>query len=99
MPRCAAFACDTNTDIKEFVPQVIECILQPDKVPETVHNLAGCVFVQEVFGSPTLPFAPRIWPWPFLPLTLSPQTLLTSDPSHLRPFSPLTLLTSDPSHL
>merc|ERR1719162_1642279 len=44
------FACDTNTDIKEFVPQVIECILQPEKVPETVHNLAGCVFVQEVFG-------------------------------------------------
>ena len=80
--RCAAFACDTNTDIKEFVPQVIECILQPDKVPETVHNLAGCVFVQEVFGSPTLPPCPSN-------LAL---TLLTSDPSHLRPFSPLTLL-------
>ena len=45
------FACDRNTDIKEFVPQVIECILQPEKVPETVHNLAGCVFVQEVFLS------------------------------------------------
>merc|ERR1719232_383958 len=40
----AAFACDKNTDIKEFVPLVIACILAPEKVPESVHDLAGCVF-------------------------------------------------------
>jgi len=56
----AVFACDTNTDIKEFVPQVIECILQPEKVPETVHSLAGCVFVQEVFGSSLALMAPLL---------------------------------------
>jgi len=42
------------------VPQVIECILAPEKVPETVHSLAGCVFVQEVFGSSLALMAPLL---------------------------------------
>jgi len=54
------FACDTNTDIKEFVPEVITCILKPEHVPETVHKLAGVVFVQEVFGSSLALMAPLL---------------------------------------
>jgi len=54
------FACDTNTDLTQFLPEVIKCILQPEQVPETVHTLAGVVFVQEVFGSSLSVMAPLL---------------------------------------
>ena len=57
---CAVFACDTNTDLTQFLPEVIKCILQPQEVPETVHTLAGVVFVQEVFGSSLSVMAPLL---------------------------------------
>jgi len=40
--------CSGNDDIAVFVPQLSEAIQNPEKVPETVEGLAGCVFVQEV---------------------------------------------------
>merc|ERR1719421_1874649 len=40
--------CSGNDDIAVFVPQLSEAIQTPEKVPETVEGLAGCIFVQEV---------------------------------------------------
>jgi elongation factor 3 len=37
-----------NKDIERFIPAVIECINQPEKVPETIHQLGATTFVQEV---------------------------------------------------
>jgi len=41
----------TNKDIKESIPDMINCILEPEKTAETVHKLAGVVFVQDIEGS------------------------------------------------
>ena len=40
-----------NKDIKGFVPEMIETILNPDITTEVVHKLAGVVFVAEVYAS------------------------------------------------
>ncbi|CAO3649707.1 unnamed protein product [Cunninghamella echinulata] len=37
-----------NKDIERFIPAVIDCINQPEKVPETIHQLGATTFVQEV---------------------------------------------------
>ncbi|KAL3470279.1 armadillo-type protein [Aspergillus californicus] len=42
-----------NNDIKEFIPALVECIIDPDRVPETVHLLGATTFVSDV-TSPTL---------------------------------------------
>ncbi|BFZ56408.1 translational elongation factor EF-1 alpha [Savitreella phatthalungensis] len=43
----------SNADIDKFIPVLIECIANPEEVPETVHTLGATTFVQEV-QSPTL---------------------------------------------
>ncbi|KAI9002518.1 armadillo-type protein [Hyaloraphidium curvatum] len=43
----------SNKDIEKFIPALIACIAEPEKVPETVHQLGATTFVQEV-ESPTL---------------------------------------------
>eukprot|EP00308_Calcidiscus_leptoporus_P000304 CAMPEP_0119356314 /NCGR_PEP_ID=MMETSP1334-20130426/4947_1 /TAXON_ID=127549 /ORGANISM="Calcidiscus leptoporus, Strain RCC1130" /LENGTH=1043 /DNA_ID=CAMNT_0007370327 /DNA_START=62 /DNA_END=3193 /DNA_ORIENTATION=+ len=49
-----------NRDIKDFVPSIIECIQKPQLVAETVHKLAGVVFVSEVFASALAVMAPLL---------------------------------------
>ena len=49
MQTCAATC--KNKDIKDTIPEIIQCILEPEKVAETVHKLAGVVFVQDIEGS------------------------------------------------
>ena len=55
-----ACATMTNKDIKGFVPEIIGCILEPTKVAETVHKLAGVIFVQEIFSSALAVMAPLL---------------------------------------
>ena len=43
----------SNADINKFIPVLIECIANPEEVPETVHTLGATTFVQEV-QTPTL---------------------------------------------
>ncbi|KAL3490438.1 armadillo-type protein [Aspergillus germanicus] len=42
-----------NNDIKEFIPALVACIVDPTLVPETVHKLGATTFVSDV-TSPTL---------------------------------------------
>ncbi|CAI4741541.1 AEL_collapsed_G0048100.mRNA.1.CDS.1 [Saccharomyces cerevisiae] len=37
-----------NKDIERFIPKLIECIANPNEVPETVHLLGATTFVAEV---------------------------------------------------
>ncbi|EDO18641.1 hypothetical protein Kpol_1048p72 [Vanderwaltozyma polyspora DSM 70294] len=37
-----------NKDIEKFIPKLIECIANPNEVPETVHLLGATTFVSEV---------------------------------------------------
>lgn len=43
----------SNNDINRFIPELINCIAKPEKVPETVHLLGATVFVENV-QAPTL---------------------------------------------
>ena len=42
-----------NKDIERFIPEVIDCIAKPEKVPQTIHSLGATTFVQDV-EAPTL---------------------------------------------
>lgn len=42
-----------NKDIERFIPELIKCIAQPDRVPETIHLLGATTFVTDVH-EPTL---------------------------------------------
>ncbi|CAN3368033.1 elongation factor 3A [Diutina catenulata] len=42
-----------NKDIEKFIPELIDCIANPQKVPDTVHTLGATTFVSEV-TMPTL---------------------------------------------
>ncbi|KAL6891626.1 ARM repeat-containing protein [Trichoderma longibrachiatum] len=42
-----------NKDIERFIPELIKCVAQPDRVPQTVHLLGATTFVTEV-QEPTL---------------------------------------------
>lgn len=37
-----------NKDIEKFIPELIECIVDPKNVPKTVHSLGATTFVSEV---------------------------------------------------
>jgi len=54
--------CETmdNRDVKGFVPSIIHCIGHPETVAETVHKLAGVVFVSEVYSSALAVMAPLL---------------------------------------
>jgi len=94
--------CDTmdNKDVKGFVPQILECILEPTKVPETVHALAGVVFVSEVFASALAVMAPllkRGFDEPNTSIKRNTARItenmskLVDDPYEVEPFTPLLL--------
>ena len=40
--------CSGNDDLNPFIPIVLNAIIDVSKIPETVEQLAGCVFVQRV---------------------------------------------------
>ncbi|KAL4941911.1 hypothetical protein BDV06DRAFT_193385 [Aspergillus oleicola] len=42
-----------NKDIERFIPALVDCIANPENVPETVHLLGATTFVSDVTG-PTL---------------------------------------------
>jgi len=54
--------CETmdNRDVKGFVPSIVHCIGHPETVAETVHKLAGVVFVSEVYSSALAVMAPLL---------------------------------------
>ena len=96
------FACDTNTDLKDYIPKVITCIEKPEAVPESVHELAGVVFVQEVFGSSLALMAPLLKRGLDEPTTATKRNCarivenmakLVDDPYEVEPFLPLLLPT------
>ena len=43
--------CSGNDDLNPFIPIVLNAIIDANKIPETVEQLAGCVFVQRVENS------------------------------------------------
>jgi len=49
-----------NRDVKGFVPSIVHCIGHPETVGETVHKLAGVVFVSEVYSSALAVMAPLL---------------------------------------
>ena len=50
----------TNKDIVASVPDLIGCILKPEQVNETVHKLAGIVFVSEIHSCDLAIFTPLL---------------------------------------
>ena len=40
--------CSGNMDLNPFIPVVLDALVNPSKVPESVEKLAGCIFVQNV---------------------------------------------------
>jgi len=93
-------ACDSNKDIKEFVPEMIDTILDPTKVPECVHKLAGVVFVQDMEGSALALMAPLLKRGFDEPATVTKRNCarivenmskLVEDPYEVEPFLPLLL--------
>jgi elongation factor 3 len=49
-----------NRDVVGFVPSIVHCIGHPETVGETVHKLAGVVFVSEVYASALAVMAPLL---------------------------------------
>jgi len=89
-----------NRDIKDFVPSIIECILKPELVAETVHKLAGVVFVAEVFASALAVMAPLLKRGFDEPTTsikrncariTENMSKLVDDPYEVEPFVPILL--------
>jgi len=54
------FTCMTNKDLSRFLPDVILTIKDPELVPDTVHKLAGVVFVSEIFAPALSVMAPLL---------------------------------------
>jgi len=89
-----------NKDIKEFVPAIINCIQNPETVTETIHKLAGVVFVAEVFASALAVMAPLLKRGFDESLVATKRnaaritenmTKLVDDPYEVEPFVPLLL--------
>jgi len=93
-------AADDNKDVKQFVPEIIKCILDPTQVPETVHKLAGVVFVQDIEASTLALMSPLLKRGFDEPVTVTKRNCarivenmskLVDDPYEVAPFVPLLL--------
>jgi elongation factor 3 len=91
---------DNNKDVKQFVPEIIKCILDPTQVPECVHKLAGVVFVQDIEASTLALMSPLLKRGFDEPVTVTKRNCarivenmskLVDDPYEVAPFVPLLL--------
>jgi len=98
MQTCAATC--KNKDIKDTIPEIIQCILEPEKVAETVHKLAGVVFVQDIEGSALAIMCPLLKRGMDEPTTSIKRNVariveymskLVDDPYEIEPFVPILL--------
>ena len=90
----------TNKDLTDFIPEIIECIQNPELVAECVHKLAGVVFVQEIDASALAIMAPLLKRGFDEPTTaikrntariVENMAKLVDDPYEVAPFVPLLL--------
>merc|ERR1719353_1451533 len=90
----------TNKDIKDTIPQIVQCIQQPELVNETVHQLAGVVFVQEIDAAALAIMCPLLKRGMDEPATATKRNVariienmakLVDDPYEVEPFVPLLL--------
>ena len=90
----------TNKDIKEAIPEMIACILEPEKTTETVHKLAGVVFVSEIESDVLSIMCPLLKRGLDQPTTATKRNVarivenmakLVDDPYEVEPFVPLLL--------
>lgn len=90
----------TNKDIKDTIPQIVECIQKPELVSETVHKLAGVVFVQEIDAAALAIMCPLLKRGMDEPATATKRNVariienmakLVDDPYEVEPFVPLLL--------
>jgi len=95
-----ACATVTNKDITGFIPEIIECIREPEKTAETVHALAGVVFVTDIEGSALALMQPLLKRGFDVPTTsikrnsariVENMAKLCDDPYEIAPFVPLLL--------
>ena len=93
-----ACATMTNKDIKDTIPGIIQCIQQPELVAETVHTLAGVVFVQEIDAAALAIMCPLLKRGMDEPATATKRNVariienmakLVDDPYEVEPFVPL----------
>uniref|UniRef100_A0A7S3I8I3 ABC transporter domain-containing protein n=2 Tax=Choreotrichia TaxID=141411 RepID=A0A7S3I8I3_9SPIT len=95
-------ACNTvlNKDIVGFIPEIIECITHPEKTAETVHSLAGVVFVQDIDASALALMNPLLKRGFDVPTTsikrncariVENMAKLCDDPYEIAPFVPVLL--------
>ena len=40
--------CNDNHDLDPFIPVVLDSLINLEKIPDSIEQLAGCVFVQNV---------------------------------------------------
>uniref|UniRef100_A0A7S2G4P2 ABC transporter domain-containing protein n=1 Tax=Haptolina brevifila TaxID=156173 RepID=A0A7S2G4P2_9EUKA len=90
----------SNKDIIGSVPAMVKCIEEPQLVPETVHKLAGIVFVQEIEASALAIMGPLLKRGMDDPATATKRNCariienmskLVDDPFEVEPFVPLLL--------
>jgi len=95
-------ACNTvlNKDIITFIPEIIECIINPENTAETVHKLAGVVFVQDIDASALALMNPLLKRGFDVPTTsikrncariVENMAKLCDDPYEVAPFVPMLL--------
>jgi elongation factor 3 len=95
-------ACNTvqNKDIAGFIPEIIETIINPEQTAETVHKLAGVVFVQDIDASALALMSPLLKRGLDVPTTsikrncariVENMAKLCDDPYEVAPFVPLLL--------
>jgi elongation factor 3 len=95
-------ACNTvqNKDIIGFIHEIIECIINPENTAETVHKLAGVVFVQDIDASALALMNPLLKRGFDVPTTsikrncariVENMAKLCDDPYEVAPFVPMLL--------
>jgi len=98
MNKCCATV--SNKDIQASIPAMVKCIEEPEKVTETVHKLAGIVFVQEIEASALAIMGPLLKRGMDDPATATKRNCariienmakLVDDPYEVEPFVPLLL--------
>ena len=91
---------EANKDIKEAIPEMLSCILKPENTPETVHRLAGVVFVSDIYSDALAIMCPLLKRGLDENVTATKRNVariienmakLVDDPYEVEPFIPLLL--------
>lgn len=95
-------ACDVvgNKDIEHMTPHIVRCIINPEQVPEILHELAGVTFVQSVTSAALAMVVPLLLRGLRSPKTatrrqscviMDNMSKLVDDPIDAQPFLPTLL--------